>query len=251
MSDQHPAFNDTPHTWTGTTRDALGAGPGLCRGGKGTDFQPLLCGLTALCPMLSDHRLFLGEVMTDVIEEVNVIPQAVESAQTVSETEAKLDSEIKSLWTAHQTTTATAKRTKEELEDLRLDLGWKLSEMKSRLVRTGRGGGWAAYLRSHNLPRATVERYIRRFEALANSEKNRLSDTISEPSEEDVRRLVRNLLPRLRKVLTTEGSVSLFVDEVVRQLQESVADISGGQIGTDQVETSSSPEANASEAQVA
>jgi hypothetical protein len=140
-------------------------------------------------------------------------------AALVNETEAKLASDITSLWAAHQTTTATAKRTKEALEDLRLDLGWKLSEVKSLLVRTGRSGGWSAYLRSHNLPRATVERYIRRFEALANSEKNRLSDTISEPSEDDVRRLVRRLLPRLRKVLTTPGSVSLFVDEVVRQLQ--------------------------------
>jgi hypothetical protein len=162
--------------------------------------------------------------MPDVTQEVNVDLSASTSPQTDNQTEAKLNSDIKSLWTAHQVTTATAKRTKEALEDLRFDLGLKLCEMKSILVRTGRGGGWAAYLRSHDLPRASAERYIKQYEAIFNTEKNRLSDTISGPSEEDVRRLVRNLLPRLRKVLTTLESVSLFADEVGRQLQTSVAD---------------------------
>jgi hypothetical protein len=162
--------------------------------------------------------------MPDVTQEVNVDLSASTSPQTDNQTEAKLNSDIKSLWTAHQVTTATAKRTKEALEDLRFDLGLKLCEMKSILVRTGRGGGWAAYLRSHDLPRASAERYIKQYEAIFNTEKNRLSDTISGPSEEDVRRLVRSLLPRLRKVLTTLESVSLFADEVGRQLQTSVAD---------------------------
>jgi hypothetical protein len=161
--------------------------------------------------------------MTDVIEEVNIASPAVGCTQTESETEAKLSSEIKSLWSAHQTSAATARQTKEELEDLRLDLGWKLSEMKSILVRTGRGGGWASYLRSHGVPRATGERYIKRFEVLSNRRTNRLTDTLSEPTDDDVRRFVRRLLPRLRKVLTTPTSVSLFVDEVRRQLQSSAS----------------------------
>jgi hypothetical protein len=198
-----------------------------------TDFAMPSCDLTA--PVLS-ITIAMGGMMIDVTEEVNVTSPAVGSAPSESETEAKLTSDIKSLWATHQTSTATAKQTKEALEDLRLDLGWKLSEVKSLLVRTGRSGGWSAYLRSHNLPRATVERYIRRFEALANSESNRLTETISEPPQEDVRRLVRSLLPRLRKVLTTPESVSLFVDEVAQQFQTSVADINTGKIGTGQVE---------------
>jgi len=174
--------------------------------------------------------------MTDVMDGISMTLPAVEFAQTASETEANLTSEIKSLWTAHQTNTATAKQTKEELEDLRFDLGLKLREMKSILVRTGRSGGWAAYLRSHGVPRASAERYIKQYEAIFNPEKNRLGETISEPSEDDVRRLVRRLQPRLRKVLTTAGSVSLFVDEVVRQLQAPVGDLSGGKSETGQVE---------------
>jgi hypothetical protein len=171
--------------------------------------------------------------MTDMTDGMNVAVPAAESSKAEGETEAKLSSEIKSLWSAHQTSAATARQTKEELEDLRLDLGWKLSEMKSILVRTGRGGGWASYLRSHGVPRATGERYIKRFEVLSNRRTNRLTDTLSEPTDDDVRRFVRRLLPRLRKVLTTPTSVSLFVDEVGRQLQTSLSDLS---VGTGQVE---------------
>jgi hypothetical protein len=174
--------------------------------------------------------------MTVVTEEMNATLPAAESAKAESEIEAKLTSEIKSLWATHQTTTASAKRTKEELEDLRLDLGWKLSEMKSILVRTGRNGGWSAYLRSQDIPRASAERNVKRYEALANPMINRLNETISEPSQEDVRRLVRSLLRRLRKILTTAGSVSLFLDELAQQLETSVADISAGKSGTGQVE---------------
>jgi hypothetical protein len=178
--------------------------------------------------------------MTVLTDEVTGTVASVESAQIADKTEAKLTSEIKSLWSAHQTNTATAKQTKEELEALRFDLGEKLREMKSILVRTGRSGGWAAYLRSHALPRASAERYIKQYEAIFKPQKNRLTDTLSESSEDDVRRLVQRLLPRLRKVLTTAGSVSLFVDEVVRQLQTSVADISAGKTETGQVEMVSS-----------
>lgn len=204
---------------------------------EGTDFAMPSCDLTA--PVLS-ITIAMGGMMIDVTEEVNVTSPAVGSAPSESETEAKLTSDIRSLWTAHQTNTATAKRTKEELEDLRFDLGLKLREMKSILVRTGRSGGWSSYLRSHGVPRASAERYIKQYEAIFNPGKNRLTDTFSEPSEDDVRRLVRRLLPRLRKVLTTPESVSLFVHEAGRQLQAPVGDLSAGKSGTGQVETSTS-----------
>jgi hypothetical protein len=200
---------------------------------------------------VSSQIVVQGEIMTVLTDEVTGTVASVESAQIADGTEAKLTSEIKSLWSAHQTSAATAKRTKQELETLRFDLGCRLWELKAILVRTGRSGGWAGYLRSHGVPRATGERYIKRYEALLKPETNRATETISEPSEDDVRRLVRNLLPRLRKVLTTPESVSLFVDEVVRQLQASFADISAGKSGIGQIETTSSHEANASEAQVA
>ena len=131
--------------------------------------------------MLSDHRLLIEGNHDSRDRRNECYLPALEPAKAEHETEAKLNSEIESLWSAHQTTTATAKQTKEELEALRFDLGEKLREMKSILVRTGRGGGWAAYLRSHALPRASAERYIKQYEAIFNTEgKNRLTETISE-----------------------------------------------------------------------
>jgi hypothetical protein len=148
-----------------------------------------------------------------------------------SDAEDELKSEIQALWSAHQLGSATSKRTKEELNTLRLGLGQKLCEMKATLVRTGRLGGWSAYLRSCDIPRATGERYIKQHEALFKLDSKRVTETISEPSEEDVRRLVRSLLPRLQRVLVTSGWVARFLEEVA--LQWAVADGSPTRGGVD------------------
>jgi hypothetical protein len=168
-----------------------------------------------------------GGFMTDIIYGVNFGPVAVESEQTEGDVEARLKSEIASLWSAHRLTEATAKHSKEELKTMRLDLGQKLCQMKSILARTGRSGGWAAYLRSQDLPRATAERYIDRHEALLNPDTKRVTETIPEPDEEDVRRLVRHLLPRLRRVLTTSSWLQWFLAELEHQWETAAAGSTG------------------------
>jgi hypothetical protein len=155
--------------------------------------------------------------MTDVTYGVDLALPAAESAQAEAENEGKLRSEIQALWSAHQVGKTTSKRTKEELKILRLDLGHKLYELKATLVRTGRGGGWAAYLRLCDLPRATGERYIKQHAALLQPKVIDSPETFSEPSEEDVRRLVRNLMPRLRRVLVTQSWLEWFMAEVEHQ----------------------------------
>lgn len=144
--------------------------------------------------------------------------QSPEPDQLNSEAESKLSDEIQSLWSAHRDGRATARRTREELKVLRDHLGERLSEMKGLLARTGRSGGWASYLRSHRLPRATAERYVRLHEASLHPELNRPTGTISNPSEKDVHRLVQSLLPRLGRVLTTPQSVTWFTAEVSGKL---------------------------------
>jgi len=174
--------------------------------------------------------------------EVPVAPFSDATLPTDPEIEAKLSAEIQSLWTAHIQSKATVQRTKEELEAIRRDLGKRLFEMKTVLVRTGRGGGWASYLRSASLPRASADRYVRQHEATLNpSQTKRLSESISEPTADDVRRLVTGLLPRLRRVLTTPSWVEWFLVEVAFQLE--AADESptgGGGEGASHVATSES-----------
>jgi hypothetical protein len=167
--------------------------------------------------------------MTDMTYEMKFDVPTVESAQTEGEIEVKLMNEIKSLWSAHQVGRATAKHTKEELKCLRLDLGLKLCLMKSILVRTGRGGGWAAYLRSCELPRASAERYIRQHELVLSPKQIDSPETFSEPSDEDVRRLVRKLMPRLRWVLKTASWMEWFLVEVQNQWETADASATGAQ----------------------
>jgi hypothetical protein len=166
--------------------------------------------------------------MTDVTYGVNFALPTIESAQREGEIEAKLTSEIRSLWSAHQVSKATAKHTKEDLKCLRLDLCRKLCEMKAILVRVGRAGGWAAYLRSNNFSRATADRLVERHETSLESETKCLNEAIAQTTAEDVRRLVRSLLPRLRRVLTTPSWVEWFSVEVAVQLEMGDASPTGG-----------------------
>jgi hypothetical protein len=130
-----------------------------------------LCGPFAHKPHPHRFRHTFARLLLEVMEpkEIpNLAPFALESAQAESEIEDRLKDEIRSLWSVHRVGKARAQPTKEQLKTLRLDLGGKLCELKATLVRTGRAGGWAAYLRSQDLPRASGERYIRQHELLLN-----------------------------------------------------------------------------------
>lgn len=165
--------------------------------------------------------------MSDTSQAISVAMSVTASVPIESEIEANLDQAIKTLWTAHCNNKATAHRTKGELQSIRRDLGERLSEMKSTLVRTGRGGGWAAYLRSLKLPRATADRYVRECGAMLNPQTtNRLTDSISEPTDAEVKGFARRILPRLQKVLITKEAVFRFVCELVAGLPAADACIS-------------------------
>ena len=157
-------------------------------------------------------------LVTSEIAEITPLTDA--PSKTQAEIETRLTEDIRSLWAAHQETKTASKRSKDELKTVRTALAEKLHAMKSILVRTGRGGGWAAYLRAHKLPRASADRHVATHESRLNppSEK-RLTEAISEPTEDDIRRLVCSLLPRLRRVLTTRDWVDWFAEEVAVQLK--------------------------------
>lgn len=156
-------------------------------------------------------------VATSVPEEI-VCPRT-DLIQTESDSETRLTEEIRLLWAAHQESRTASKQSKDQLKAVRDQLAEKLHAMKSLLVRTGRGSGWAAYLRSQKLARATADRYVLRHEATLNPPlEKRLTEAVSEPTEDDIRRLVRSLLPRLRRVLTTREWVDWFAEEVALQL---------------------------------
>jgi hypothetical protein len=154
-----------------------------------------------------------------------------ESAPTEVEFENKLHSEILSLWITHQVGKAVARKSNDELRTLRLELGSKLYELKSILARTGRGGGWAPYLRANGLPRASADRLVDRYEASLEPETKCLTEAIAETTDAEVRRLVHSLLPRLRKVLKTSAWMEWFLVEVQYQWESADESSTAGRVG--------------------
>jgi hypothetical protein len=120
---------------------------------------------------------------------------------------------IVELWDAQKNSKATVRRTRAELKTLRRTLAEKLHTMKAILVRTGRGGGWASYLRSQGLPIASADRYVAEHEATLGSPEEKL--LTEEFTLDEVRKLARKGLPKLCRVLTTQELVFEFIRELV------------------------------------
>jgi hypothetical protein len=154
-----------------------------------------------------------------VIESVEKLEVgAGESAMAVCRPEGQLTADISSLWSAHKEAKASVRKTRGELKALRSQLGRKLHEMKSLMARSGRGGGWSAFLRGCGVPRASADRYVRAHEASLVPPTNRPTEAFSEPTEEEIRGLVRKLLPRLRRYLVSPRAVDHFYNQISSQV---------------------------------
>jgi hypothetical protein len=166
---------------------------------------------TGVSPALATHN-------NQNAENVSSSVSAPEDLQK----ETALSTEIVELWSSHKTKSSSLSDRRVELQTLRNTLGELLSSYKELLARTGRGGKWTEFLRQEKIPRATADRYVNRWK-LSNSPQleNRLSESISEPTREEIVSLVKKLKPRLGRVLTTQDSVALFMAELTTALQPS------------------------------
>jgi hypothetical protein len=89
--------------------------------------------------------------------------------------------------------------------------------------------GQPIYVRN-GLPRASADRFVDRHETSLTPETKRLSEAIPETTAEDVQRLVRSLMPRLRRVLTTPSWVEWFLTEVAFQMETADASPAAGKL---------------------
>ena len=142
-----------------------------------------------------------------------------------AEAEASLCDEIHDLWTIHIEKDGALRGGRRELKELRAKLDQHLSEYKKLLVRTGRGGKWSKFLRYAEIPKATADRYVNKWE-LAHSPKTckLLTEEIAAPSTETVSMLVKKLKPQLVLKLTTPDSISLFLTELAAALKPLVVE---------------------------
>lgn len=126
--------------------------------------------------------------------------------------EAALTTQINQLWRLHTDYAASMRSQSQNLRSLRAELGKKLADMKQVLARPGRGGEWSGWLREQKIPRATADRLVLKHERSLHPDGNRLTEAISEPTDEEIKTLLDKIAPKLRKALRTPASAYRFLD---------------------------------------
>jgi hypothetical protein len=163
------------------------------------------------------------EELINAIEEAVVpgIPAALPLSESNIgfETEQNLATQIGELWSSHTQAQAAAVQSKEHLIQIRHQLGERLSEVKKLVARPGRGGGWSAFLAAQRIPRASADRYVQQYEKILHPDSNCLHESI-ESTELAVRKLFAAEWPRLRRVITSNEALDLFVRELTTAYDE-------------------------------
>jgi len=150
--------------------------------------------------------------MQDMIDVVNTSESVVTDFPPVSaEPQNDLGGAITYLWSAHQNARNTVRATNEELRTIRTKLAEQLHQVKGSLARAGRDGQWSGFLREHKIPRATADRLVERHEKTINPTANCVSESISEPTTEDVQKLFASVWPKLMRTLRSRESLDLFI----------------------------------------
>ena len=149
------------------------------------------------------------------ITEISTPPSAGHG-EGASPEEVNLGKEVVELCAAHKRKRLAAKRTQGEMTATRDELGKKLHALKILLAHRGRGGQWTHYLDFAGLPKTTADRYVAKYEAsLETVAPNLPSGEIPQPAEDATARFIKQIMPKLRKGLTTQDAVWSLVCELV------------------------------------
>lgn len=140
------------------------------------------------------------------------VPADPSQPNTASQDESSLTAQISELWRLHTDYAATMRSQSQNLRSLRTELGKKLSEMKLVLARPGRSGQWSGWLKERKIPRATADRLVAKYERALNPDGNRLTEAISEPTEEEIKTLFGKVAGKLRRGLRTPASAYRLLD---------------------------------------
>jgi hypothetical protein len=136
-----------------------------------------------------------------------------------TEAEEKLTATIIRLWVDHKGSKAVVKRTRVESKALKLELSANLHLMKAILVRTGRSGGWASYLRAQHLPLSSADRLVAEHEAtLAPLEEKVPNGEVSTVTIAEVQTMARKMASKLDRLLTSQELVYAYVHELLWNL---------------------------------
>jgi hypothetical protein len=151
------------------------------------------------------------EQIQDPILVDSLVPE-ISQPESPSSDEGILTNEIVELWQVHESHQTSIKHETEQFRALRNKLGKLLHQMKELLARPGRNGQWSAWLKERAIPRATADRLALKYEQSLHPHANCLSESISEPTEDEIEKLCAKVFPKLRRVLRTPQSQFRFVE---------------------------------------
>lgn len=148
--------------------------------------------------------------------------------EATAQYETTLSTDIEKLWLVHQDCQSTIKQETKEFRSLRSELGKLLHQMKTLLARPGRSGGWSAWLKERQIPRATADRLVSKHERSLSPDVNCLTESISEPTDAEIQTLLGKVAPKLRRVLRTPSSAYRFLDLLASSFALDRKDAEGG-----------------------
>ena len=159
------------------------------------------------------------------IEETIHVPEYADRAfleipalQNPTDEETVLTGEIEHLWKQHRNVQISIQQDRENVSSLRAELGQRLTQMKEVLARRGRNEQWSAWLKEQRIPRATADRLVANHERSLNPDLNCLTESIFEPTDEEIVRLVSAISSRVRKVLPGAITIYHFVGSLASSL---------------------------------
>jgi hypothetical protein len=181
-----------------------------------------------------------------VSPEIAVQSEAFEIG-TAPYNETRLAQEIQQLWSVHSQTQTVLGHTKEELRTLRLELGRRLHEMKVLLACPGRAGKWSKFLSEQRIPRASADPYAKSYQITLNPPAEiASSEAIQDSEDETAPKILQNIWPKLRDVLTDPETAYHFVCALVQRCDTLQAEITDSGIAVKKPTTANSQSSSGS-----
>lgn len=175
--------------------------------------------------------------------EIALLTETFE-APTGPDTETKLAQEIEQLWSVHSQAQTILGRTKQELGALRLELGQRLYDMKMILACPGRAGKWSQFLSAQHIPRASADRYVKKYENTLNPPAEIASrESIQQSPGETARKVLQSMWPKLRQALMDQETAYQFLCALVQHCDTLHSDITDSGV-TIRKPTAGNPQSN-------
>jgi hypothetical protein len=150
-------------------------------------------------------------------------PEPEPEAQKAESDAYLLSLEVGALWGSHRCYQTQSKEMRAEAARVRERLAELLYQMRNLLAIPGCCGRFSQYLREHRIPRSSANRLIALHERRLNPE-SRTAETISIPSDGQIRKLAQAVLPRVQRVIPSVEYFDRFVVQLRTAFVEAAAE---------------------------